>query len=321
MSQGEIHPDGAHPMLEEAREWSHRFGTLLHARLGCLPCDGEQFQQELKEYQDWSLGFHDLEIALLTDPKMQPEDRMMVNFHALNRHMVEMWQPLRYWDWKTDRDRRLRTSQNSIALEGLFYYLARQATLDQYGGDPAIFGSTFRPLYDLTTGIMHEYDAAITLLEAARQERRLTIVPAPMQFERGRNNARRNIDLLAIDVVNRRAVGIQVRSSVAEQAVRVADKERVIFIDGKRDLGNVRLTRPIPGESREVPCAWPGYISLATIIEQLPDNGRELTRAAGKLTSDQVRDLKKEAQEALGDVKVDRAAIAAQIGARILAKL
>jgi len=325
LSPGEIHPYGAHPMLEEARDWSHRLGQLLHGRLSCGIIDSEQFTGDLTEYQEWALGFHDLEIALLTDPTMRPEDRMMVNFHALNRHMTDMWQPLRLWGWRPgaeDRDRRLRTSQNSIALEGLFYYLARQETLAQYGGDPAIFDPTFRPLYDLTAAIMNEYDAANTALEVARQQRCLTIVPAPMQFERGRNNACRNVDLLVIDVVNRRAVGGQVKSSVTRSAVEGSDKERVVFIDGKRDLGNVRRIRPITGEgSREVTCAWPGYTSLATIIEQLPDNGKELTLAAGKLTPGQVRSLKEVARASLGEIKVDRTAIATQIGTRLLAKM
>ena len=184
------------------------------------------------------------------------------------------------------------------------------------GGAHILFQPEYEELNRYLTGMIQEFDAAIILLEFARSQPNLTIVPAPLQFEH--SNRRRNVDFVVANVIDQRAVGVQVKTNARRETVEGADKRRVVFVDGTTDLGNVKAMRIDTTSSRERVRPWPGIIA-AKRVEGVPSHGKSLTRAGVHPSS--IRYLKEQAREMVGTIRVDYADLASKIGQRILAKL
>lgn len=97
-----------------------------------------------------------------------------------------------------------------------------------------------------------------------------------------------------------------------------ADQDRVVFVDGTVDLGNVKAMRIERNTSKELVKPWPGII-CAKRVESVPERDRSLARAG--VAPFRLAGLKRTAEELVGDISVDLADIAAKVGQRILAKL
>lgn len=194
--------------------------------------------------------------------------------------------------------------------------MVRQRHADQEGGNHVIFQPEYEEVSRYVNGMVQEYDAAIILLEFARSHPNLTVVPAPFQSEH--TNRRRNVDFVVVDVVGRQAVGAQVKTKARRETVRGADQQRVVFVDGTTDLGNVKVVRVDATSSRERVRPWPGIIA-AKRVENMPSHGKSLTRAGVHPSS--IQHPKEQAQELVGTIRVDYADLATKIGHRILAKL
>ncbi len=259
-----------------------------------------------------------MEYELLLTPDVGLRARNEVNFHAMNRHMLGMWEPLTRGGWSSEERRRehITYAQSSLAVEGLFYYMSRQRIADA-DGSHAMFTPAYKELYERTTGIIQEVDAAIVLLDVVRRYRNLTVVPAPMQFERSRQR-RRNVDFVVVDAEAGRAVGIQVKSKVNPKDFAEADKDRVVFVDGDVDLGNVKAMRTQRGKSDRRVVAWPGIIA-ARRMSLIKTHGKGRTQVGG--SSRNIMKLKIEAERLVGDTQVDYRGLSQVIGERILERI
>ncbi len=304
----------------DARRWSHEFGQLIHARL----CGEEppvlNSDREFDRYRNWVQHISTVEIDLLLGGDSEEEatrNRMEVNFHSLNLHMQDLWTPITRGRWKSEQKRQedITIAQDSMALVSLFNYKVRQDLVEREGDD-ILFDPKYERLFAMTTGVNQEYDVMIVLLDFMRQNPNITIVPAPMQFERGPHNRRRNVDFLAVNRAENRAVGVQVKTSVRQEVVDEADEDRVVLIHGTADLGNVRAVRV--GRSREVIKPWPGIIATKRVTT-VSANGKVLARSGVRATN--LFRQKTMANNLVGNISVNYDDLAAKIGERILRKL
>lgn len=103
LATAEIYPPGQTPLLTDALDWSYRFGRLLHARLSDTPPDTLTTQREFGQYTTWAKNFPELEDELLANPETGLRDRMEVNFHAMNRHMLDLWAPISRGGWPSPK--------------------------------------------------------------------------------------------------------------------------------------------------------------------------------------------------------------------------
>lgn len=201
------------PELAVAQTWSYRFGRLLHAQLSGEPPDAFGTQKEFDQYRSWVRHMPEMEedVLIADIPEEQRlRNRMEINFHSINGHMLDMWTPIVKGHWGNDRKRaeQLTIAQNSMALSGLFYFQARQQLVDQHEGTHILFQPDHQSFYSVLTGVIQEYDTTIVLLEFIRNHPNLTVVPAPMQFERAPRNKRRNVDFVVANIEAKKAVGI-----------------------------------------------------------------------------------------------------------------
>ncbi|HSX31945.1 MAG TPA: hypothetical protein VLF43_01685, partial [Candidatus Saccharimonadales bacterium] len=139
---------------------------------------------------------------------------------------------------------------------------------------------------------------------------------APMQFERTRK--RTNVDFIVMDCIDQRAVGVQVKSRLRTDDVQIADPDRVVFLDGDTDLGNVKVVRTQRGRSIEQVKAWPGIIGVKHInlMKNYGPRGRHLARYGKAIPV-----FKQVADILTRDLKVDRTEVVRVVGERVLDKL
>lgn len=302
--------------IQEAQRRSYQIGRFLHAVLSGGHPDTFTTEAEINEYDRWTSNHRQLESATLDYPDMEPFNE--INFHGLNRHMLDLWKPLRQGGWQSDAERRssIDIAQNGLALAGFGHYRAREELLRAYGGTEDFFEPQNQRAYGSFTGAIQEYDAGIILIEFMRRNPNVTVVPAPMQFER--TNSRTNVDLLIIDFIGKRAVGAQVKTQVRHQHVEKYDKDRVVLIDGAVDLENVRVMRIKKGTSKEALKPWPGIIATKCVerIKTSGDRSYIATEFSRYLNNQKFR-----ARQLVGKYRVDYRELTARIGERILDKL
>jgi hypothetical protein len=228
-----------------------------------------------------------------------------------------MWRNLMNGRWgaKDHRTALIAQAQNMIALEGYFYYAARQMMVERTGAY-VLFEPNAKDFFDRINGLMQEFDAAIVLLDAVRRHTDWIMVPAPLQFERTR--AQTNVDMVVINLARRRAIGVQVKTTVRQSHLDQADTDRVIFVDGNLDFNNVRAMRTQRGRSAEKVVPWPGLVSIkrASVMQT---QGKA---SAGVLSSSfYAARTKQQAQRLVGDLRIDYREMSARIAERIAAHL
>ncbi|TSD58688.1 hypothetical protein [Aeromicrobium piscarium] len=115
------------------------------------------------------------------------------------------------------------------------------------------------PLRQSITGNLAEADALITLLEVARRQAGLTVIPAPPQFEAYAGPA--NADFLVLDLLRAQIIGVQVKSSQVHRTPDTYDQERIVLIDASVDLFGTLSRRTHLGRSDASIRSWPGMVT------------------------------------------------------------
>jgi hypothetical protein len=149
-----------------------------------------------------------------------------------------------------------------------------------------------------------------------RRHPNLTVVPAPMQFERSASGA--NADLLVVDVNDGRVVGVQTKTTTRQSTYQRYDSSRIVIVDGTKDLGTVRVVSIQKDSSTPQPKPWPGIIAASRV------HALKLHGSARQVPPDYVRSMvahKIRARAAVGDLRVDHRELSKEIEERILSKL
>lgn len=310
-----IHAGAHSELIPDAQNWSYKFGRMLHSHLAGTQRDVFKHTNEMDAYREWTYGFNDLEWGLLG----QPDGRGLralneVNFHLLNKSMHGAWRAVQEGSWSSEGTRlhSLQASERALAIDGFAHYAARQQLVDKKGAHSLV--GTPNMLHNTFTGMIQEVDAALVLSGVARKHPGMTVVPAPLNFERTKK--RTNVDFVVVDTIERRAVGVQVKTNVQKSDVEIADQRRVMFIDGTVDFNNVKAMRTQRNSSTERAVPWAGLIAAKLVDGMKPDIGRR--SRYGTRLSQSLKDL---AHEMVGSMKVDYRETVTKIEERILAKL
>lgn len=326
----EIHMGEHAPYILKAQQYSHAFGRSLHNYLSGRPQrkpevskNGpiEEHVETLDDYEAWIDHDAPEMMASIQQAPLEIQARAIneFNFHQLNKVMVRtMWPPIwKGWDNKEKRQDTINITQDRLALQGVQYYKQRMDAIERAGGTHALYEGDTKLIHQALTGVMQEIDAGIILLNFIHKYPNLTLVPAPLQFERSKKQT--NVDYIAINVDDpKRAVGIQVKSHLRQEHVAVADPDRVVFIDGDTDLQNVRVVRRRKQSSNKSIAAWPGLVAMHR-VQGLRSYGRVRNYVGDSKPLFKIRAL---ATELTRDIQfVDYRAISQVIGARILAKM
>lgn len=323
LTSEQIHSSPPSALIREAQTWSYKWGLALHARLSgqTIPINPEK---ELSEYTRWvQTDFASLSNRINTSSSDEVvEARNELNFHWLTMGMLPMWAAILEGQPELGRGRWLHVAQENLALRGLILYGAREQFVKTHNSH-LLFEPSNEKNYASFTGNIQELDASIALLDILNfhpdpRRRNITIVPAPLQFERSDLKSR-NVDFVVFDQEEDQAVGVQVKTGVTKEDYANCDSERVVFLDGKVDLDNVRPMRIRKGQSYERIVPWPGIIS-AKRVQGVKTHGGELATRFAQ-TGVPIHKLKLEARRLVGDIRVDRIAIAKRVGDRVLAKL
>lgn len=316
-------------VMAEPREWSCFLGKTLHMVMTEDDAVREYCTQgRWNGYRNWldGGGIHQTASAMMMlDDEQRARASNEFNVHRLHYAMTAMWAPILAeggWGRRPNMRRTLiDDAQTRLAAFGVEQYVERQAYIKQLGGTEALYGKqnmANRPLYKAFVGCLQEFDAAVVLLDVMRQHEDITVIPAPMQFEASGNKGR-NADFLAVHSERDTMIGIQVKSRLQPRHVQEADKERIIFIDGDTDLGNVRRVRFIEGKTSERVVTWPGIIS-AKYMSRVRLHGKRRVRAAGHQSPLALR-FKLMAHEHVGDITVNYRDLSNKIGERVMDRL
>ncbi len=298
ITEEDIHEGEYSKLIGEAQDWSYKFGRRLHLYLTGGEPDTLTNSDELMTYYGWGTAVVDTAIDLVIEAAgNEAALRAMneFNFNLMNFFMRNMWEPIFQGSWgsEANRSHRIRASQQDLAVAGSIYTTARQQFTDMHGSAIWFDKEDVGMFTPAINGILQEIDSAIVLLEAIKDHPSWTVVPAPVNFER--MGKRDNVDFVVVDTEERNAVGVQVKTNVQPWIVRKADPRRVMFIDGTRDLCNVKSVRTRYDTARKRVVAWPGLIAVR-YIAQLPAN------KAKKAVNRRVR---ANAQKQIADVRVE----------------
>jgi hypothetical protein len=250
-------------VMEPAIHWSRMFGHMLHnyLRKGDVSAD---LQEDFQLYQGWIVEeFPAIErMVSAMDTTEGYSAYTELNFHRLNSSMALQWAPLLYKDYEKvvkpiDRAAIVRFAQDSVALRGLKIYSEREKIASQKA-DFAYFSKAQADRRSDVEGILNESDAAIALLGMLYKHPRLTVVPAPAQFEHGqRSNVNADFVVLSRD---RRAMGIQVKTAVTGEKAKEYDPSRIVLVDARVDFGNELAKRTSRKHSDAKLVSWAGMI-------------------------------------------------------------
>lgn len=322
----QIHQGEHTPYMEEAQQYSYKWGRLLHSLLS-----GERFNSpfaadEALEYRDWlDSGFRQtFDNLAQAPPEVRAHGYNELNFHTINSYLQGSWEALIFGEWQSEGVRRdvLQKAQIGLAVEGVGYYKKRQDFIAERQGTHVLFDPEINPVHNCFTGIMQEFDAGDVALQALlwigriHKRKDLVLLPAPLQFERWRKKT--NVDYILVDLIKATAVGVQVKSRLRASDFEVADKSRMMFIDGDVDFDSIMPVRIKRDQSTEVIAAWPGLIAATQIantkLPKVPPN--QLTPSQRQL-----KEAKATARELCSNGTADIERYATRIGTRILSRV
>jgi len=313
-----IHRGSHAEYITDAQNWSYKFGRLLHAALTDKPIDAlsEQLVDAYPHWLDTQL-LHVPERVSLDKPETYANVVSETNFHRLNNHMLGMWAPIGAGKWEvSDKDRRtfFANMRIGLAMEGVWLLALREAVAKHFGS-PTLFTEHNTTIFNAINGSAQEFDAALVMLDVIQKHRHLALVPAPLQFERG-DNPKNNVDFVVADFIGKRAVGVQVKSSVTARTAANYDSSRVVLIDGNVDFDNVKAVRTKTKSSDRKVVTWPGMVA-AKRMQDVPLHGHRLNGSE----RERILRFKLLSRKLLEGTKVDYQLAGTRIGARILEKL
>jgi hypothetical protein len=314
LTPDQIHHGVEIPEVREAQAYSYNYGLVAQAALRDEREQIEPLMAEIAEFEA-THDFHEIEMGLLDHPDGW-ENRNELNFFGLNDLMGDLWAPLITGSWKgINRQRLLNVAMNSLALDGMSYFAIREQFVRRYGTE-ALYEPQNEPFLKRFIGAVQEIDTAIVVLDVVKNNPGITVVPAPMQFERSSSGA--NADLLVIDIDDDRMMGVQVKSTVRDETVAKYDAGRIAIIDGSIDLGNVKVVRTRKGKSTQQVKPWPGIVA-ASRVHNIQLHGKHQyvpTRYLGHLAG-----VKMFATQMVGSLGVDHRQLSAAVSERIMSRL
>lgn len=319
MSGDQIHAGSHSQYIEDAQDWSYKFGRFAHSVLRDeVPAEGIGAYVDMASYATW-LQHEGMDLQWRGKEGDQSDYLRCyseANFHALNQHFMPMWMLLSEGSWPSERVRRdaFEHMAKQIGVDGLVRYAIRKKFVSQEGTE-TLFTERNKPFADVTNGALQEFDAAMVLLDVAKKHPDMAVVPAPLQFERGVDSTR-NVDFLIIKRMGKRAIGAQVKSNVHGRTASHYDSSRVVLIDGNVDFDNILSMRTKKGSSHEKVVGWPGLLN-AKRVQDLPVRGK------GMNSHERVGNMRVQAmaRQVLGEIKVDYPRAVSRIEERILDKL
>ena len=285
-----------------ARDWSHRFGQILHDHLNAPNTPIDTAESALEGYAEWvNIDFPKLQERLMIQGESQEiraKAQNELNFHNLNRTMADMWNPVVSGGWKeistTERESIINELQDLLALTALHFYARREkASIAYFDQSTALSRASFE-------GVVNEYDAAVVLLEVVKKRPDLTVVPAPLQFEHGDKSL--NADFVVISQEGK-AVGVQVKSSVKNGDVVNYDPKRIVLVDGRIDFGNELARRTNPRQSDREIVTWAGLICMSRVAYSIKPYGPRSKELQQSLTGTHLAGMKMRAKSLLGGVR------------------
>jgi len=308
----QVYNETANQQIQAAQLYSYGYGHILHDSLSGQTQGLSERASQLTEYEEQA-NFSDLEMSMLANGN-DWKYRNEVNFLGLNYHMAGMWQPVINGSWnKGGNVTPIRHTLNGLALDGLLYYQYRENYLRRRG-DEAFQSEASQFVFSRMEGAMQECDATIVLVNWVKSHPNLTVVPAPAQFEH--SSGRANADLVVVDTVEKRAVGVQVKTKASEHVRRRYDPERIVVVDSE-DLGNVRVLASKNKRGGEAPRPWPGIIAASRVLDIKTQQDQNF----GPQAIQTILKRKMVARQILGNLRVDYREVSREIGARILEKL
>ncbi|MEP6710368.1 MAG: hypothetical protein ABJA64_01475 [Candidatus Saccharibacteria bacterium] len=259
-------------VLEEAREWSQTYSTLLLNYLQGAELSMSEAIAHQNNYTSWiqhSFSQKMREVVPALDDPDYFRFGNELNFHIMNMNMRNMWIPVLTGDTSIPRHE-VQKSQNFLALSGVEYMDKRTKSLareDFYVKANGKYQTrALSPGAMMNIGVTTEIDTAISLLEITKKYPHIAILPAPGQFEHSRNNTI-NSDFIGIDLIEKQVRGFQTKSMVGPKDIDRYDSSLVTLIDGSRDLDNTLGIRK-PGSSDLQATPWPGLISAHHLLMQ-----------------------------------------------------
>jgi hypothetical protein len=310
LTLSQIHHGATNPEIQAAQLYSYGYGHILYDSLSGNYEGLAERASQLADYED-QVNFGELEADML-EGAVDWKYRNEVNFLGLNYHMNAMWQPLINGSWgEGGNSAAIRHTLDGLALEGLIYYHYRENYLQTHG-DMAFRDRTSRLVFSRLEGAMQENDATIAAVNWAESHPDLTVVLAPAQFEHSAWQA--NADLIVVNTVENRAIGVQVKTRAGEHERNRYDTDRIVVVDSE-DLGNIRVFSDTNNEELHRP--WPGIIAVSRVLDiRNQDYGQY-----GRTERKHIIRRKTTARQLLGNLKVDYQEVSRTIGAKILEKL
>lgn len=311
--------------MKPACDWSNRLGELLHDRLTAPDSiDPEAAVAMFSDYDSWLIN--DLPSLNQAVVNHSSPDRLRastaLNFHRLSYCMLELWQPVVEGAWSVDAPKRnkiIRDCQDTLAIAGLALYAGREAMASQKN-DYAYFDQANSEFRRRSEGIITEFDAALVILEFMKRYPKLTVVPAPAQFE-NQYPKKYNMDFMVLDDTGQ-AIGLQVKSSVRDEDIRSDyDSERIVLMCGETDFANILVRRTERGRYNPHPVGWAG-IMCAQRVKDIAAHGTSVSGLSKQgLDPSFIVVRKIQAQELTRGIKPNLVAAAQRTGSRIINKM
>lgn len=269
-------------LLERPNAWSKAFGYILHDYLstGTSPITEADFNKATTDYEQWfGSDFGALYAKAQNDAEENNtrESYILVNhlnFHTINRVMLPLWSDTLFNEAGIQSSH-VKEAQTVLSHFGLHYMKDRETRIK----NGTYFDPAFSDYRAASSGILNEYDTAITLLNISLKDPDVAILPAPIQFE-SQHPSSLNSDFIAIRQSSRQARGIQAKTRRTDVSYHDYDADYVTLIDGVDDLGNSRAVRINPRHSRQSVVAWPGLISAEYLKSVKSDSLKNLNKKA-----------------------------------------
>lgn len=182
------------------------------------------------------------------------------NFHMMSQSMTFSWaEMISEIDLNPEERRQLLSLEQFNIAQSAIGYAKWRAAHSSISHSHEYFTESFQQDRNFVSGILTEFDTAITLIEISKQNPNILVVPAPRRFED--SSKKINADFIVYDRSTDQVVGVQSKTKVSEQDRERYDQDRIVLISGETDLGGTVWTRTEAGKSVTKPVVWPGMIA------------------------------------------------------------